>query len=290
MSQAASYKTSRDHRLDPSPSAFVASPHQPYGMGYTVSDFADTPAQYGTPPAYYDFLSGPSPTATQAEAAAHEPSPPPPPQRPARTVRPPPCGTEHGLRLILEVRGIGTLSSRVTKLVAQTTSLFWPLNEVHFVSNSSGNWSPRDLPPHRRVGPHSRPVPLRPEPLIRDRWKINLIHLFPCRHTVHRMHIRSPLYTNCSTSGNDMPTRTMELLETTAVTRSLPQPHPVHCLMRPHYRNHLIHNKNSRPMIAAGHTHLRQVILVLLDLRKQKLGPNITRSYLGMCLVALPNP
>ncbi|MED6133291.1 hypothetical protein PIB30_027050 [Stylosanthes scabra] len=63
MSQAVSYRTSRDHRLDPSSSAFVASPHQPHGMGYT------------------------------AETAAQEPSPPPPPQRPTRTVRPPPCGT-----------------------------------------------------------------------------------------------------------------------------------------------------------------------------------------------------
>ncbi|MED6125708.1 hypothetical protein PIB30_071175 [Stylosanthes scabra] len=93
MSQAVSYRTSRDHRLDPSSSAFIASPHQPHGMGYTMSDFADTLAQYGTPPAYYDFMSGPSPTATQAETAAQEPSPPPPPQRPTRMVRPPPCGT-----------------------------------------------------------------------------------------------------------------------------------------------------------------------------------------------------
>ncbi|MED6174525.1 hypothetical protein PIB30_069901 [Stylosanthes scabra] len=93
MSHAVSYRTSRDHRLDPSSSAFVASPHPPHGMGYTVSDFADTPAQYGTPPAYYDFLSGPNPITTQDETVTQEPSPPPPPQRPTRTVRPPPCGT-----------------------------------------------------------------------------------------------------------------------------------------------------------------------------------------------------
>ncbi|MED6198662.1 hypothetical protein PIB30_068610 [Stylosanthes scabra] len=93
MSQAVSYRTGRNHRVDPSCSAFVASPHPPHGMGYTVSDFADTRAQYGTPPVYYDFLSSPNPTTTQDETAAQEPSPPPPPQRPTRTVRPPPCGT-----------------------------------------------------------------------------------------------------------------------------------------------------------------------------------------------------
>ncbi|MED6194830.1 hypothetical protein PIB30_032144 [Stylosanthes scabra] len=63
MSQAESYRTSRDHRLDPSSSTFVASPHPPHGMGYT------------------------------AETAPTEPSPPPPPHRPTRTVRPPPCDT-----------------------------------------------------------------------------------------------------------------------------------------------------------------------------------------------------
>ncbi|MED6209879.1 hypothetical protein PIB30_058942 [Stylosanthes scabra] len=93
MSQAVSYRTGRDQRLDPSSSAFIASPLPFHGMGYTVSDFATSPAQYGTPPAYYDFLSGPNQTPTQDETAAHEPSPPPPPQRPTRTVRPPSCGT-----------------------------------------------------------------------------------------------------------------------------------------------------------------------------------------------------
>ncbi|MED6126301.1 hypothetical protein PIB30_077108 [Stylosanthes scabra] len=70
MSQAVSYRTGRDHRLDPSSSAFVASPHPPHGIGYTVSDFAHTLAQYGTPPAYYDFLSGPNPTTTQDKTVA----------------------------------------------------------------------------------------------------------------------------------------------------------------------------------------------------------------------------
>ncbi|MED6171592.1 hypothetical protein PIB30_042118 [Stylosanthes scabra] len=93
MSHAASYRTGRDQRLDLSSSAFVASPFPFQGMGYTVSNFATSLAQYGTPPTYYDFLSGPNPTPTQDETAAHEPSPPPPPQRPMRTVRPPPCGT-----------------------------------------------------------------------------------------------------------------------------------------------------------------------------------------------------
>ncbi|MED6178060.1 hypothetical protein PIB30_104101 [Stylosanthes scabra] len=96
MSQAVSYRTGRDQLLDPSSSAFVASPLPFQGMGYTVSDFATSPAQYGTqygtPPAYYDFLSGPNPTPQQDESAAREPSPPPPPRRPTRTVRPPPCG------------------------------------------------------------------------------------------------------------------------------------------------------------------------------------------------------
>ncbi|MED6122166.1 hypothetical protein PIB30_037333 [Stylosanthes scabra] len=93
MSQAASYRTGRDQRLDPSSSAFVASPLPFQGMGYTVSDFAPSPAQYGTPPVYYDFLSGPNPNPQQDESAAREPSPPPPPRRTTRTVRPPPCGT-----------------------------------------------------------------------------------------------------------------------------------------------------------------------------------------------------
>ncbi|MED6153135.1 hypothetical protein PIB30_098656 [Stylosanthes scabra] len=62
MSQAASYRIGRDQRLNPSSSSFVASPLLFQGMGYTVSDFATSPAQYGTPPAYYDFLSGPNPT------------------------------------------------------------------------------------------------------------------------------------------------------------------------------------------------------------------------------------
>ncbi|MED6214799.1 hypothetical protein PIB30_106848, partial [Stylosanthes scabra] len=93
VAQAASYRTGRDQRLDPSSSSFVASPLPFQGMGYTVSDFATSPAQHGTPPAYYDFLSGPNPTPQQDEPAAREPSPPPRPQRPARTVRPPRCGT-----------------------------------------------------------------------------------------------------------------------------------------------------------------------------------------------------
>ncbi|MED6146700.1 hypothetical protein PIB30_036936 [Stylosanthes scabra] len=76
MSQAVSYRTSRDHHLDPSSSTFVTSPHPPHGMGYTVSDLGGTGAQYGTPPAYYDFMSGPIPTTTQAETAPMEPSPP----------------------------------------------------------------------------------------------------------------------------------------------------------------------------------------------------------------------
>ncbi|MED6197947.1 hypothetical protein PIB30_061608 [Stylosanthes scabra] len=93
MSQAASYRIGMDQRLDPSSSSFVVSPLPFQGMGYTMSDFATSPAQYGTPPAYYDFLSGPNPTPQQDEPAAREPSPPPRPQRPARMVRPPRCGT-----------------------------------------------------------------------------------------------------------------------------------------------------------------------------------------------------
>ncbi|MED6181667.1 hypothetical protein PIB30_021453 [Stylosanthes scabra] len=93
MSQAASYRTGRNQLLDPGSSAFVASPLPFQGMGYTVSDFATSPAQYGTPPAYYDFLSCPNPTPQQDESAACESSPPSPPQRPTRTVRPAPCGT-----------------------------------------------------------------------------------------------------------------------------------------------------------------------------------------------------
>ncbi|MED6160022.1 hypothetical protein PIB30_047561 [Stylosanthes scabra] len=94
MSQAVSYRTSKDHCLDPSSSTFVAPPHPSHGMGYTVSDLGGTGAQYETPPAYYDFMSGPIPTTTQARIAPTEPSPPPPPRRPIRTVRPPPCGTD----------------------------------------------------------------------------------------------------------------------------------------------------------------------------------------------------
>ncbi|MED6211839.1 hypothetical protein PIB30_077423 [Stylosanthes scabra] len=98
VSQAASYRAGRDQRLDPSNSAFVPSPLPFQGMGYAVTDFATSPAQYGTPPAYYDFLSGPSPTPQQDDTAAREPSPPPRPQRPTRTVRPPRCGTGGHLR------------------------------------------------------------------------------------------------------------------------------------------------------------------------------------------------
>ncbi|MED6137841.1 hypothetical protein PIB30_068823 [Stylosanthes scabra] len=93
MSQAASYRLGRDQRLETSSSAFVASPLPFQGMGYTISDFASSPAQYGTPPAYYDFLSGPNPTPQHEEPAACEPSPPRPPHRPTRTIRLPRCGT-----------------------------------------------------------------------------------------------------------------------------------------------------------------------------------------------------
>ncbi|MED6203491.1 hypothetical protein PIB30_116032, partial [Stylosanthes scabra] len=44
VSQAASYRAGRDQRLDPSSSAFVPSPPPFQGMGYTVSDFATSPA------------------------------------------------------------------------------------------------------------------------------------------------------------------------------------------------------------------------------------------------------
>ncbi|MED6194873.1 hypothetical protein PIB30_032656 [Stylosanthes scabra] len=98
VSQSASYRAGRDQRLDPSSSAFVPSPLPFQGMGYAVSDFATSPAQYETPPAYYDFLSGPNPTPQQDDTAAREPSPPPRPQRPTRTVRPPRCGTGGHLR------------------------------------------------------------------------------------------------------------------------------------------------------------------------------------------------
>ncbi|MED6138231.1 hypothetical protein PIB30_072289 [Stylosanthes scabra] len=87
VSQAASYRAGRDQRLDPSSSAFV---HRRF--------HSRAWAQYGTPPAYYDFLSGPSPTPQQDDTAAREPSPPPRPQRPTRTVRPPRCGTGGHLR------------------------------------------------------------------------------------------------------------------------------------------------------------------------------------------------
>ncbi|MED6123449.1 hypothetical protein PIB30_049298 [Stylosanthes scabra] len=93
MSQAASYRTGRDQRLDPSSSAFVASPLPFQGMGYTVSDFATSPAEYGTTGNRYSKETGPNPTSQQDESAAREPSPTPPPQRPTRTIRPPPCGT-----------------------------------------------------------------------------------------------------------------------------------------------------------------------------------------------------
>ncbi|MED6178077.1 hypothetical protein PIB30_104285, partial [Stylosanthes scabra] len=98
VEQAASYRAGRDQCLDPSSSAHVPSPLPFQGMGYTVTDFATDPAQYGTPPAYYDFLSGPNPTPLQDEAEAQEPSPPPRPDRPTRTVRPPRCGTGGHLR------------------------------------------------------------------------------------------------------------------------------------------------------------------------------------------------
>ncbi|MED6116301.1 hypothetical protein PIB30_099013, partial [Stylosanthes scabra] len=88
VSQAASYRAGRDQRLDPSSSVFVPSPLPFQGMGYA----------YETPPAYYDFLSGPNPTPQQDDTAAREPSPPPRPQRPTRTVRPPRCGTGGHLR------------------------------------------------------------------------------------------------------------------------------------------------------------------------------------------------
>ncbi|MED6156570.1 hypothetical protein PIB30_015669 [Stylosanthes scabra] len=93
LSQAASYKASRDHHLDPFSSTVGASPHPPHGLGCTVSDFGGTLHQYGTPLAYYDFMSGPIPTTTQVETTPTEPSGPPPEQRPTRAARPPPCGT-----------------------------------------------------------------------------------------------------------------------------------------------------------------------------------------------------
>ncbi|MED6211460.1 hypothetical protein PIB30_073852 [Stylosanthes scabra] len=90
IQQAVSYRTARDHRLDPSSSAYVAPPpHRSFHrrcsrtLGY----------RYGTPPAYYDFMSGPASTTPQTETAPIEPSPPPVHQRPARAVRPPTCGT-----------------------------------------------------------------------------------------------------------------------------------------------------------------------------------------------------
>ncbi|MED6199573.1 hypothetical protein PIB30_077188 [Stylosanthes scabra] len=98
LDEAASYRAGRDQRLDPSSSAFVPSPLPFQGMGYAVTDFATSPAQYETPPAYYDFLSGPNPTPQQDDTAAREPSPSPRPQRPTRTVRPPRCGTGGHLR------------------------------------------------------------------------------------------------------------------------------------------------------------------------------------------------
>ncbi|MED6173142.1 hypothetical protein PIB30_056498 [Stylosanthes scabra] len=49
MSQAVSYRTSRDHHLDPSSSTFIASPHPSHGMGSIVSDLGGTGAQYGDP-------------------------------------------------------------------------------------------------------------------------------------------------------------------------------------------------------------------------------------------------
>ncbi|MED6179723.1 hypothetical protein PIB30_003524 [Stylosanthes scabra] len=69
------------------------SPARPHGLGYTVSDLGGTPHRYGTPPAYYDFMSGPIPTTTQVETTPTEPSGPSPPQRPTRATRPPLCGT-----------------------------------------------------------------------------------------------------------------------------------------------------------------------------------------------------
>ncbi|MED6200111.1 hypothetical protein PIB30_082060 [Stylosanthes scabra] len=49
MSQAASYRLGREQRLDPSSSAFVASPlpFQGQGMGYTISDFASSQRSTG---------------------------------------------------------------------------------------------------------------------------------------------------------------------------------------------------------------------------------------------------
>ncbi|MED6156472.1 hypothetical protein PIB30_014691 [Stylosanthes scabra] len=82
VSQAASYRIGRDQRID------RVAPPSSYPRSHSKAW-----AQYGTPPAYYDFLSGPNPTPQQDEPAAREPSPPPRPQRPARTVRPPRCGT-----------------------------------------------------------------------------------------------------------------------------------------------------------------------------------------------------
>ncbi|MED6128616.1 hypothetical protein PIB30_099614 [Stylosanthes scabra] len=121
VSQAASYRAGRDQRLDPSSSAFVPSLLPFQGMGYTVSDFATSPAQYETPPAYYDFLNHPvaAPGAICARAettsemlrAAQSTMHPTGPQQPSHA-----RGLECCRQLFLRVRGIRTIASRETKL------------------------------------------------------------------------------------------------------------------------------------------------------------------------------
>ncbi|MED6185515.1 hypothetical protein PIB30_057851 [Stylosanthes scabra] len=85
-----------------SPSAASPGPffHATLDEGTLEEVFAmiRAPDTYGTPPAYYDFLSGLNPTPQQDDTAAREPSPPPRPQRSTRTVRPPRYGTGGHLR------------------------------------------------------------------------------------------------------------------------------------------------------------------------------------------------
>ncbi|MED6190575.1 hypothetical protein PIB30_107236 [Stylosanthes scabra] len=48
-------------------------------------------------------------------------------------------------QLFLRVTGIRTTASRVTKLPAETASLYWPLDEVHVIPYPCGNGSSRGL-------------------------------------------------------------------------------------------------------------------------------------------------
>ncbi|MED6218712.1 hypothetical protein PIB30_029035 [Stylosanthes scabra] len=84
MQQAVSYRTTRDHRVDPSSSAYVAPPPPPHrrhrhkcSTTHGIRGLGGAGSQYGTPPTYYDFMSGPLPTTTQTETAPTDPSPPP---------------------------------------------------------------------------------------------------------------------------------------------------------------------------------------------------------------------